>query len=142
MVLMMRKFILRRYVQLRIFHCSARSISIRSHELNPNCAIHFHREGIFFNGCAAKLNYKGNNIDVFRRFLCNTQTNIDAPNAEAEPIPGEVEAFKKYLKDELDATKLKLDQTKNWAIEKYGYIKLRIEDISGSQIQFDLKKVI
>ena len=142
MVWMTNKFILLRYVQLQIFHCEARSLSIRSLELHPNCAIQFHREGIFSNGWAVKLNYKGNNIDIFRRFLCNTQTNIDAPNAKAEPIPGEVQAFKKYLKDELDATKLKLDQTKNWAIEKYGYIKLRIEDISGSQIQFDLKKVI
>ena len=60
----------------------------------------------------------------------------------AEPIPGEVQVFQKYLKGELDATKQKLDQAKNWAIEKDGYIKLCIEDINCNQVKFDLKKVI
>ena len=129
--------------RLRIFHCKARNLSIRSLKLYPNsAATHFHRGDIFCNRWTVKLNYKSNNIDILRRFLSNTQTNIDVSNAEAEPIPGEVQAFKKYLKGELDVTKQKLDQTKNWAIEKDGYIKLRIEDINGNTIKFDLKKVI
>ena len=140
MVFIMRKFIMRRYGRLRIFHCKVRSLSISS---LPNCTIHFHRGEVLCNRCVINVNYKTTNGDILRRFLCShaqpIQINLDASNAE--PIPGEVQAFQKYLKGELDATKLKLDQTKNWAIKKDGYIKLRIGDINGSKIRFDLKKV-
>ena len=132
---------MRRYGRLRIFHCKVRSLSISS---LPNSAIHFHRGEILCNRWVINVNYKTSNGEILRRFLCahaqSTQINLDAPNAE--PIPGEVQVFQKYLKGELDVTKQNLDQTKNWAIEKDGYIKLRIEDINGSQIKFDLKKVI
>ena len=136
---MMKKFILRRYGRLRIFHCKTRSLSTPL----PNCATHFHRGDVLCNRWVINANCKTINGDILRRFLCAhaqpTQINLDVPNAES--IPGEVQVFQNYLKGELDATQ-KLDQTKNWAIEKYGYIKLRIDDISGSHIKFDLKKVI
>ena len=134
---------MRRYGRLRIFHCKVRSLSTSSLKYHPSCAIHFHRGEVLCNRCVINVNYKTTNGDILRRFLCShaqpIQINLDA--SSAEPIPGEVQAFQKYLKGELDATKLKLDQTKNWAIKKDGYIKLRIGDINGSKIRFDLKKV-
>ena len=137
---MMKKFILRRYGRLRIFHCKTRSLSTPL----PNCAIHFHRGEVLCNRWVINANYKTTNGDILRCFLCAhaqpIQISLDAPNAER--IPCEVQVFQKYLKGEFDATKQKLDQTRNWAIEKDGYIKLRIEDISGNKIKFDLKKVI
>ena len=140
MVFIMRKFIIRRYGRLRIFRCKVQSLSTPL----PNCAIHFHRGEVLCNRCVITANYKTTNGDILRRFLCAhaqpIQINLDAPNAE--PIPGEVKVFQKYLKGELDATKQNLDQTKNHAIEKDGYIKLCIEDINGNTIQFDLTKVI
>ena len=144
MVFIMRKFIMRRYGRLRIFHCKVRSLSTSSLKYHPSCAIHFHRGEILCNRWVINVNYKTTNGDILRRFLCAhaqpTQISLDAANEE--PIPGEVQVFQKYLKGELNATKQKLDQTKNWAIEKDGYIKLPIEDIDGSKIKFDLKKVI
>ena len=137
---MMKKFILHRYGRLRIFHCKTRSLSTPL----PNCAIHFHRGEVLCNRWVINANYKTTNGEILQRFLCThaqtTQISLDAPNAE--PIPGEVQVFQNYLKGELDTTKLKFDQTKNRAIEKDGYIKLRIDDISGNIIRFDLKKVI
>ena len=127
---MMKKFILRRYGRLRIFRCKTRSLSTPL----PNCAIHFHRGEVLFNRWVINVNYKTANGEILRRFLCahaqSTQISLDAPNAE--PIPGEVRVLQKYLKGEFDATKQKLDQTKNWEIEKDGYTKLRIEDINGN----------
>ena len=140
----MRKFILRRCGRLRIFHCKVRSLSTQSLKHPPNCAFQFHRGEVLCNRCFINVNYKTTNGDILRRFLCAhaqpTQINLDVPNAES--IPGEVQVFQKYLKGELDATKQNLDQAKNWAIEKDGYIKLRIDDISGNKIRFDLRKVI
>ena len=145
MVLKTNKFILRRCGRLRIFHCKVRSLSTPL-KYHPNSAFQFHRGEVLYNRCVINVNYKTTKFsEILRRFLCvhaqpTTQISLDASNAE--PIPGEVQVFQKYLKGELDATKQKLDQTKNWAIEKDGYIKLRIEDISGNRIKFDLKKVI
>ena len=80
-----------------------------------------------------------NSGGITRRFLYNTQINLDSSNVE--PISAEVQAFQEYLKFELDAMKQKLDQTKNHAIEKDGYMKLRIDELNGSQIRFPLKDV-
>ena len=144
MVFLMRKFILRRCGRLRIFHCKVRSLSTPL-KYNPNSAFQFHRGEVLYNRCVINVNYKTTKFsEILRRFLCvhaqPTQISLDAPNEE--PIPGEVQVFQNYLKGEFDATKQKLDQTKNWAIEKDGYIKFRIGDINGSKIGFDLKKVI
>ena len=131
MVLTINNFILLRYGRLRIFHFKVRSLSTRPLKL-------FHNGAILCDGRVVNLDFY-NSGGITRRFLYSTQINLDASNAE--PVSAEVHVFQEYLKFELDAIKQKLDQTKKWAIEKDGYMKLCIDDISGSRIGFQLKDV-
>ena len=131
MVLTIDNFILLRYGRRRIFHFKERSLSTCPLKL-------FHKGAIFCNGRVLNLDFY-NSGGITRRFLYNTQINLDSSNVE--PISAEVQAFQEYLKCELDAMKQKLERTKKWAIEKDGYMKLRIDDINGSQIRFPLKDV-
>ena len=116
--------------------CKTRSLSTRP----LNYAVQS-RRGVNFccNEQLLNFNYKIT-FDVIRRFLCNTKTNFNASNDE--PLTDAVNTFQKYLRSELDATKLRLEQVKKWAIEKDGYVRLRIEDIDGDKIKFVLDRVI
>ena len=140
MDLLMKEVILLRSGHIRIFRCKARSISTRPRKLRQNYAIR-NRRGVNFccNERFLNLNYKIT-FGVIRRFLCNTETNFNASNGE--PLPGAVKTFQEYLRGEMSAVKQKLGQVKKWAIEKDGYVRLRIEDIYGDKIKFVLNQVI
>ena len=136
MDLLKKELIFLRNGHIRIFRCKTRSLSTRP----PNYAVQI-RRGVNFccNEQLLNFNYKIT-FDVIRRFLCNTKTNFNASNDE--PLTDAVNTFQKYLRSELDATKLRLEQVKKWAIEKDGYVRLRIEDIDGDKIKFVLDRVI
>ena len=141
MDLLMKELILLRNGQIRIFRCKARSFSTQSRKLDQNYTVKIWREEI----CRCNKRFRNFNcittFDVIRRFICNTEaTNFDASNGE--PLPGAVKTFQEYLRSELDAAKIKHEQLKKWAIEKDEYVKLRIENINGSQINFVLTRVI
>ena len=136
MDLLKKEFILLWGGYLRIFRCNARSLSTRP----PNYAVQS-RRGVNFccNEQLLNFNYKIT-FDVIRRFLCNTKTNFNA--SIDEPSHVAVKTFQEYLRSELDVVKLKLEQIRNHAVEKDGYVKLHIELISGNTIKFWLKHVI
>ena len=132
--------LLKIFRNIRIFRCKTRSLSTRPRKFYQNYSIQ-DRRGVHFccNERLLNFNYIAT-FDFIRRFICNTKTNLNAPNGE--PLPGAVKTFQEYLRSELDAAKLKLEQIKKWAIEKDGYVKLRIKDIDGDQIKFVLNRVI
>ena len=132
--------LLKIFRNIRIFRCKTRSLSTRPIKLHQNYAIK-DRRGVHFCCNERFLNLNCiTTFDVIRRFLCNTKTNLNAPNGK--PLPGAVKTFQKYLQSELYALKKNLGQVKKWAIEKDGYVKLRIEDIKGEKIKFVLTRVI
>ena len=138
MDLLKKELILLRNGYIRIFRCKTRSFSTR--KLLQNYTVQ-DRRGVNFCRNEQLLNLKYiTTFDVIRRFLCNTKTNFDASNDES--LPGAVKTFQEYLQRELDAMKLRLEQVKKWAIEKDGYVRLRIEDIDGDKIKFVLDRVI
>ena len=132
--------LLKIFRNFRIFRCKTRSLSTRPQKFYQNYSIQDRREVNFCcNERILNLNYI-TAFDVIRRFLCNTKTNFNYSNGE--PLPGSVKTFQKYLQGELEAVKKNLEQVKKWAIEKDGYVKLRIKDIDGDQIKFVLNQVI
>ena len=136
MDLLKKELIFLRNGHIRIFRCKTRSLSTRP----LNYAVQS-RRGVNFccNEQLLSFNYKIS-FDVIRCFLCNTKANFNV--SKGELLPGAVKTFQEYLRSELDAAKLKLEQVKKWAIEKDGYVKLRIKDIDGDQIKFVLNRVI
>ena len=135
----MKEFVLLRngHIRIRIFRCKARSFSTRPLKLRLNNVFQIRSAPIFYcNERFLNLKYT---FRVTRSFLCTTQTNFGASNGE--PLPEAVKNFQDYLQNAKDAVKLKLQQTRNRAIEKDGYIKLRIEEISGNEIHFCLNRV-
>ena len=140
MDLLKKEFILVWNGYLRIFRCNARSLSTRPRELHQNYTVQIRREQI--SRCNERfLNLNSiTTFDVIRRFLCNTKTNFNASNDEPSHVA--VKIFQEYLRSELDVVKLKLEQIRNHAVEKDGYVKLHIELISGNTIKFWLKHVI
>ena len=139
----MKEFVLLRNGHMRIFLSKPRSLSTRPLKLrlSLNNAAKIRSAEAFYCNCNQRflnLNYNAT-FYVTRRFLGTAQTNFDVSNNE--PIPVAINTFQDYLQNAKDAVKLKLDQTRNRAIEKDGYIKLRIEDTCGNEIKFCLDRV-
>ena len=140
MDLVKKELILLRSRHIRIFWCKANNLLTGPRKLHQNYTVKIRRREIScINERLLNLNCI-TTLDVIRHFICNTEANFDASNGE--PLPGAVKAFREYLQGELDAAKKNLEQVKKWAIKKDGYVKLRIEDINGSQINFVLTRVI
>ena len=140
MNLLKKELISLRNSNIRIFRCNSRILHTLPRKLHQNYTVQS-RRGVHFccNERLLHLNCR-TTFDVIRHFLCNTKTNFNAPNGE--PLPDAVKTFQEYLRGELDAVKLRFEQVKRWAIEKDGYVKLRVDDICGSQIKFVLDRVI
>lgn len=134
----MKTYILLLNGSARIFRCEApQRFSTPSLHRRINYSSQIQR-AVFNRGRTLNLDY--NPFDVLlRRFLCNVKTYIDDIT---EFRPEELQHFQEYLRKELDAVKKKRVQNRNRAIDKFGYTRLPVVYISGSEMKLSLEQVI
>ena len=133
----MKTYILFLNGSARIFRCESQRFSTRSLQRRINYSSQI-RRAVFNRGRTLNLDY--NPFDVLlRRFLCNVKTYIAG---STEFRPEELQHFQEFLRKEFDTVKEKLDQKRNRGIEKFGYTRLPVVHVSGSEIKLSLAQVI